>query len=32
MADHIFNKQIRDNDRVSITEFCMDIKVVCNLI
>jgi len=32
MADHIFNKLVKGNDRISIIEYCLDIKIVCNLI
>jgi len=32
MAEHIFNTQVENTDRVSITEFCLDIKIICNLV
>lgn len=32
MVDFIFTKLVQVNDRISITEYCLDIKVICNLI
>lgn len=32
MADAIFNSLIKSNDRVSIIQFCINIKIVCNLV
>lgn len=32
MAEHIFNQLIKENDRISIIQYCLDIKIVCNLI
>lgn len=32
MADAIFNSLIKNNDRVSIIQFCLNIKIVCNLV
>lgn len=31
-AEYILENHVEDSDRVSITEFCLDIKVVCNLV
>lgn len=31
-AEYILNTHVGEDDRVSITEFCVDIKIVCNLI
>lgn len=32
MAETIFNTLVTNNDRVSIVQFCLNIKIICNLV